>query len=220
MVTSAAGPAVPLPPALRGGPRIRSHWAGRRWLLEVARAHGIMSGPAAICRCRCKESTRESGIDERECLLPPLLAALEKIHDRAAEIRGEEPRWASGPLSSPKSPRLPRGRSWTERWNRVRKALDEVNRVLEEERIPRGSLTCGLCSSPITLGEFHTFYATCYSERFTTQVDLRPLKRALAAEFTNGHPARDMADGLPDTMPRVEVGGLALALLAVVRPTR
>jgi hypothetical protein len=177
-----------------------------------------MSRSVAICKCRLKGASGQTELDSSDCLLTPILDSFRAIQSRAEEVALENQ--VSTPTRKPyaKGNKPLSHKSCNERWAPVQVALENLDRALDESDIPRSDLHCNICSKPILEGSLRTFHGACYEDRFEASSDMRPLKQEVQKALQPGDPARELALSLPDTVPRVEVYGLAIAYLHLLRP--
>jgi hypothetical protein len=171
----------------------------------------------STCLCRLNSTKNGTEIDSTLCLLNPVLEAWSKIEEQAEEIVRERRR--TGPSRTQGVAKSSAGRpeSWAKRWAPVQEALNHLDRVLEEQKIPRSSFQCSFCKKSIEQGEILTFHGSCYNEQFEPRVDLHPIKEFAARELRPGHPARELAQILPDKIARVESTELLVAIVNLVR---
>ncbi len=159
-------------------------------------------------------------IDASGCLLIPILDALSKIQARASELSRIEHPTSRARRSSAKPSREPRTGTWSERWAPAEAALENLDRIMELEKIPRSSLHCDLCSKEIDEGYLRAFHDSCYHTRFEGSANLRPLKDVVQRDLQQGHAVRELVLGLPDALPKIDTPGLVVAILHLLRPGR
>jgi hypothetical protein len=176
-----------------------------------------MSVSTAPCNCRIDKINGQTHLDSTECLLTPILDAFNRIQERAQEIVLNQRSPSSPPKPSAKRMKPLTHKDWKERWAPVQAALENLDRAFEASDIPRSPLRCGLCNEAIQEGVLHTFHGKCYEERFEANVDLTKVKLEVSKGFRPGDPARELALRLPDQVTKLELPGLAMALLYLLQ---
>lgn len=175
-----------------------------------------MTASVAPCKCRLIGPSDRVKLDSRECLLTPILSAFRGIQTAAESAQnGNDP--TSHARGTTENARRVGTGTLKQRWANAQVAMEYLDRVLEEEKIPRSDLHCSLCSNSIVEGGMRTFHDACFERRFESVADLRPLKKRVQVALEPGNPAREFALSLPDDVPRVQFYGVAIAFIHLLR---
>lgn len=163
------------------------------------------------------KTRRNDSFDHAICLVRPLL---ERLTELATELEGGQRPVALRPTAPSKGSKPRIGECTrpidTGNWPRVEAALRNLDRVMEEEQVPRAPLSCDQCHKAIHEGWLYTFHAECFDERFEGEVDLNRLKSTVQRGFEPGHPVREFVLGLPDSMPSDQFREIALGLISLL----
>lgn len=171
----------------------------------------------APCGCRLLTNAQGPHIDSASCKLGPILRAFKAIEEMAVQIAEQEPKESPKKGSTKRVSKARAGESWGERWTPVREAMANLDRVLKEQHIPRGELSCASCNKPIVSGTLLTFHGNCYLDRFEAKMDLRNLKTEARRSFGLTSPARRILMALPDEISKAEAPGVFSVVLELLR---
>jgi hypothetical protein len=164
----------------------------------------MVASATAPCFCVATSDGARIRIDSSGCRLNHIMQSFRDIVRMASELRSVEAR-SEPSVESIRDPERAKQRVSSRGIARLMAASQHVNRVLEEEGIPHGPLTCYACQRRIDQGEIRVLHGPCDEKRFTDTVDLQALKDLVRRSYPAGHPVREIVLTLDDQVARVEM---------------